>query len=57
MCRFERAKRKFFLLFCTATIENSPPNAKWQRCIFSGPIPVQMDGTSGLPFPSKFPSG
>ena len=57
MSRFERAKRKFFLLSRTATIEFSPPNAKWQRCIFSGPIPVQMDGTPGLPFTSKFPSG
>ncbi len=39
MCRFERAKRKFFLLFRVATIEFSPPNAKWQRCIFSRTIP------------------
>ena len=58
MCRFERAKRKFFLLFCTATIEFSPPNAKWQRCIFSGPIPLQMDGEPRLPsvFRAEFPS-
>src|ERR1700692_1163557 len=43
------AKRKFFLLYCGATIEFSPPDAKGERCIFStmirqktgcfGPIP------------------
>src|SRR5437763_8740836 len=33
------AKRKLFLLYCSATIEFSPPESKAQRCIFSTMIP------------------
>src|SRR5690242_5146670 len=32
---FTAAKRKFFLLYCNATIEFQPLTAKGQRCIFS----------------------
>jgi hypothetical protein len=35
MSRSMAAKRKLFLLYCSATIEFSPPKAKAQRCIFS----------------------
>src|SRR5580704_11014613 len=35
MSRSAPAKRRFFLLCCTATIEFSPSEAKGQRCIFS----------------------
>ena len=48
MCRCERAKRKLFLLFCTATIEFSPPNAKGQRCIFSAPNSAMTVATADL---------
>src|SRR6478736_9005792 len=33
------AKRKLFLLYCSATIEFSPPESKRQRCMFSTTIP------------------
>src|ERR1700681_2164556 len=39
MSRSTPAKRKLFLLYCSATIEFSPPKAKAQRCIFSTTIP------------------
>src|SRR3569832_1762514 len=32
---FTAAKRKLFLLYCSATIEFQPLTAKGQRCIFS----------------------
>ena len=35
MSRSTAAKRKLFLLYCSATIEFSPPKSKAQRCIFS----------------------
>src|SRR6266487_4466278 len=39
MSRSMPAKRKLFLLYCGATIENFAPTAKVQRCIFSTRIP------------------
>src|ERR1700694_1561933 len=39
MSRSTPAKRKLFLLYCSATIEFSPSKAKGQRCIFSTTIP------------------
>src|SRR5260370_31342226 len=41
MSRSTPAKRKLFLLYCSATIEFSPAKAKGQRCIFSRMIPQQ----------------
>src|ERR1700704_5286388 len=38
MSRSTPAKRKLFLLDCSATIEFSPSKAKGQRCIFSTTI-------------------
>src|SRR5713226_2406884 len=40
------AKRKLFLLYCSATIEFSPSKAKAQRCIFSTTI-KQKTGCAG----------
>src|SRR6202035_5965553 len=59
MSRSMPAKRKFFLLYCTATIEFSPPHAKAQRCIFSTTI-REKTGCFGLtqpgcPRPEEFP--
>src|ERR1700681_3351208 len=41
MSRSSAATRNLFLLYCSATIEFSPPKAKGQRCIFSTTIPQE----------------
>src|SRR5258707_10282440 len=46
MSRSTLAKRKLFLLYCSATIEFSPPKAKTQRCIFSTTIPPKTACTA-----------
>src|ERR1700681_4700952 len=49
MSRSSAAKRKLFLLYCSATIEFSPPNAKGQRCIFSTTTPPKISCTAQAP--------
>src|SRR6266436_9678609 len=54
MSRSSAAKRKLFLLYCSATIEFSAPKAKAQRCIFSTPNPpktgcVALTSSAALP--------
>ena len=47
MSRSTPAKRKLFLLYCSATIEFSPPKTKRQRCIFSSNQPAEFRGCAG----------
>src|ERR1700737_1724275 len=56
MSRSTPAKRNLFLLYCSATIEFSPPKAKGQRCIFSTTIP-QAPPCVALIRPKEFRSG
>src|SRR6202035_5210019 len=56
MSRSMPAKRKFFLLYCTATVEFSPLEAKGERCIFSTTI-RENSGCPGLTRPSQFRCG
>src|SRR5258708_10130193 len=51
MSRSMPAKRKLFLLYCSATLEFLPSDAKVQRCIFSTMI-QQKTGCSGLRRPN-----
>src|SRR4030088_1898827 len=46
MSRSSVAKRKLFLLYCSATIEFYPPKAKGQRCIFSTTTPPKTSCTT-----------
>src|ERR1700730_12181950 len=56
MSRSTAAKRKLFLLYCSATIEFSPPKAKAQRCIFSTMNPPK-NGCVAPPSRTVLPSG